>query len=155
MFSLIDLLPHLQNEGVFPWITSWLNNLALINIWSRHLWKPSWGLILARLMPYALLLLQVISNMRVLMTEDSNNAVSSSFLLDDDSRLDMIKLLCYSDSLFYLNYLCWILDTPTWIRTLRYFIHFASKSWNFFNEIANLDTWIHIHVYLTQVPESE
>jgi len=31
-------------------------------------------------------LLQVISNMRVLMTEDSNNAVSSSFLLDDDSR---------------------------------------------------------------------
>jgi myosin-5 len=29
----------------------------------------------------------VISNMRVMMTEDSNNAVSSSFLLDDDSRL--------------------------------------------------------------------
>jgi len=29
---------------------------------------------------------QVISNMRVLMTEDSNNAVSNSFLLDDDSR---------------------------------------------------------------------
>ncbi|CAL2269539.1 unnamed protein product [Prunus armeniaca] len=29
----------------------------------------------------------VISNMRVLMTEDSNNAVSNSFLLDDDSRL--------------------------------------------------------------------
>ncbi|CAB4315870.1 unnamed protein product [Prunus armeniaca] len=28
----------------------------------------------------------VISNMRVLMTEDSNNAVSNSFLLDDDSR---------------------------------------------------------------------
>lgn len=25
--------------------------------------------------------------MRVLMTEDSNNAVSNSFLLDDDSRL--------------------------------------------------------------------
>lgn len=31
-------------------------------------------------------LMQVISSMRVLMTEDSNNAVSSSFLLDDDSR---------------------------------------------------------------------
>lgn len=30
---------------------------------------------------------QVISKMRVLMTEDSNNAVSNSFLLDDDSRL--------------------------------------------------------------------
>ncbi|KAH9602782.1 hypothetical protein KSS87_023069 [Heliosperma pusillum] len=30
---------------------------------------------------------EVISNMRVLMTEDSNNAVSSSFLLDDDSRI--------------------------------------------------------------------
>ncbi|KAF9605794.1 hypothetical protein IFM89_018521 [Coptis chinensis] len=29
----------------------------------------------------------VISNMRVLMTEDSNNAVSSSFLLDDDSSI--------------------------------------------------------------------
>ncbi|KAK1361684.1 hypothetical protein POM88_046158 [Heracleum sosnowskyi] len=28
----------------------------------------------------------VISDMRVLMTEDSNNAVSGSFLLDDDSR---------------------------------------------------------------------
>ncbi|KAI8007811.1 Vacuolar protein sorting-associated protein 35A [Camellia lanceoleosa] len=33
---------------------------------------------------------KVISNIRVLMTEDSNNAVSSSFLLDDDSRY----LLC-------------------------------------------------------------
>ncbi|GFQ04055.1 myosin-9 [Phtheirospermum japonicum] len=31
----------------------------------------------------------VIANMRVLMTEDSNNVVSSSFLLDDDSRLTM------------------------------------------------------------------
>ncbi|KAG6434219.1 hypothetical protein SASPL_105842 [Salvia splendens] len=30
---------------------------------------------------------EVISNMRLLMTEDSNNAVSNSFLLDDDSRL--------------------------------------------------------------------
>ncbi|KAL8551915.1 hypothetical protein ACS0TY_000820 [Phlomoides rotata] len=30
---------------------------------------------------------EVISNMRVLMTEDSNNAVSSSFLLDDDSSI--------------------------------------------------------------------
>jgi myosin-5 len=30
---------------------------------------------------------EVISSMRVMMTEDSNNAVSSSFLLDDDSRL--------------------------------------------------------------------
>lgn len=29
---------------------------------------------------------QVIANMRVLMTEDSNSAVSNSFLLDDDSR---------------------------------------------------------------------
>ncbi|MFS7929337.1 hypothetical protein Hanom_Chr04g00331351 [Helianthus anomalus] len=29
----------------------------------------------------------VISNMRVLMTEYSNNAVSSSFLLDDDSSI--------------------------------------------------------------------
>ncbi|RHN49426.1 putative Dilute domain-containing protein [Medicago truncatula] len=29
----------------------------------------------------------VISNMRVLMTEDSNNAVSNSFLLDDDSSI--------------------------------------------------------------------
>lgn len=32
------------------------------------------------------IVVQVISSMRVLMTEDSNNAVSSSFLLDDDSR---------------------------------------------------------------------
>ncbi|XLU30735.1 hypothetical protein S245_029970, partial [Arachis hypogaea] len=30
---------------------------------------------------------EVISNMRVLMTEDSNNAVSNSFLLDDDSSI--------------------------------------------------------------------
>ncbi|XP_057517618.1 myosin-9-like [Amaranthus tricolor] len=30
---------------------------------------------------------EVISNMRILMTEDSNNAVSSSFLLDDDSSI--------------------------------------------------------------------
>ncbi|XVF57179.1 hypothetical protein PTKIN_Ptkin06aG0183100 [Pterospermum kingtungense] len=34
----------------------------------------------------------VIANMRVLMTEDSNNAVSNSFLLDDDSRLAILKL---------------------------------------------------------------
>ena len=33
-----------------------------------------------------LLIVQVIANMRVMMNEDSNNAVSSSFLLDDDSR---------------------------------------------------------------------
>ena len=32
---------------------------------------------------------QVLSNMRVLMTEDSNNAESSSFLLDDNSRYEM------------------------------------------------------------------
>ncbi|CAN1218264.1 XI-K [Linum perenne] len=30
---------------------------------------------------------EVISNMRIMMTEDSNNAVSSSFLLDDDSSI--------------------------------------------------------------------
>jgi myosin-5 len=30
---------------------------------------------------------EVISNMRVMMTEDSGNAVSSSFLLDDDSSI--------------------------------------------------------------------
>lgn len=30
--------------------------------------------------------MQVISTMRIMMTEDSNNAVSNSFLLDDDSR---------------------------------------------------------------------
>nr|XP_019706884.1 myosin-17 isoform X3 [Elaeis guineensis] len=30
---------------------------------------------------------EIISNMRVMMTEDSNNAVSSSFLLDDDSSI--------------------------------------------------------------------
>uniref|UniRef100_A0A453R6G5 Dilute domain-containing protein n=1 Tax=Aegilops tauschii subsp. strangulata TaxID=200361 RepID=A0A453R6G5_AEGTS len=30
---------------------------------------------------------EVISNMRVLMTEDSNNPVSNSFLLDDDSSI--------------------------------------------------------------------
>lgn len=35
--------------------------------------------------------LKVISDMRILMTEDSNNAVSSSFLLDDDSRLNQRK----------------------------------------------------------------
>jgi myosin-5 len=29
---------------------------------------------------------QVLSNMRVLMTEDSNSAESGSFLLDDNSR---------------------------------------------------------------------
>lgn len=29
---------------------------------------------------------QVITNMRTMMSEDSNNAVSTSFLLDDDSR---------------------------------------------------------------------
>ena len=33
------------------------------------------------------LLLQVISSMRVLMTEDSNNAESNSFLLDDNSSI--------------------------------------------------------------------
>lgn len=30
--------------------------------------------------------MQIISNIRVMMAEESNNAVSSSFLLDDDSR---------------------------------------------------------------------
>ena len=35
------------------------------------------------------LIFQVLSNMRVLMTEDSNNAESSSFLLDDNSRYEM------------------------------------------------------------------
>ena len=30
--------------------------------------------------------MQVITNMRAMMSEDSNNAVSTSFLLDDDSR---------------------------------------------------------------------
>lgn len=30
--------------------------------------------------------LQVITTMRAMMSEDSNNAVSTSFLLDDDSR---------------------------------------------------------------------
>uniref|UniRef100_A0A453F341 Uncharacterized protein n=1 Tax=Aegilops tauschii subsp. strangulata TaxID=200361 RepID=A0A453F341_AEGTS len=30
---------------------------------------------------------EVISSMRIMMTEDSNNAVSSSFLLDDDSSI--------------------------------------------------------------------
>ncbi|KAM3349690.1 hypothetical protein ACQJBY_022532 [Aegilops geniculata] len=33
---------------------------------------------------------EVISSMRIMMTEDSNNAVSSSFLLDDDSRLFLV-----------------------------------------------------------------
>ncbi|KOM29980.1 hypothetical protein LR48_Vigan845s000800 [Vigna angularis] len=36
----------------------------------------------------------VISNMRVLMTEDSNNAVSNSFLLDDDSRGGYLSCPC-------------------------------------------------------------
>jgi len=35
------------------------------------------------------IIFQVLSNMRVLMTEDSNNAESSSFLLDDNSRYQM------------------------------------------------------------------
>ncbi|GFS30230.1 myosin family protein with Dil domain-containing protein [Actinidia rufa] len=35
----------------------------------------------------------VISSMRVLMTEDSNNAVSNSFLLDDDSRSAFFSIL--------------------------------------------------------------
>ena len=51
--------------------------------------------------------LQVISNMRVLMTEDSNNAVSSSFLLDDDSRLYIIRL---NDTTVYF-----------WFSSLHYF----------------------------------
>lgn len=33
-----------------------------------------------------LLIIQVITSMRTMMSEDSNNAVSTSFLLDDDSR---------------------------------------------------------------------
>lgn len=33
-----------------------------------------------------LLIMQVITSMRAMMSEDSNNAVSTSFLLDDDSR---------------------------------------------------------------------
>lgn len=40
--------------------------------------------------------MQVISSMRVLMTEDSNNAVSNSFLLDDDSRSAVKILLIFS-----------------------------------------------------------
>lgn len=36
---------------------------------------------------------QVISSMRALMTEDSNNAVSNSFLLDDDSRF-VLRSVC-------------------------------------------------------------
>ncbi|GAB4836038.1 hypothetical protein Ancab_000955 [Ancistrocladus abbreviatus] len=40
----------------------------------------------------------VIGNMRVLMTEDSNNAVSNSFLLDDDSRLQNDQLMLFISS---------------------------------------------------------
>jgi len=42
---------------------------------------------------------QVISSMRVLMTEDSNNAVSNSFLLDDDSRFVLSSVCVYLDFL--------------------------------------------------------
>lgn len=37
---------------------------------------------------------QVISRMRVMMTEDSNNSISSSFLLDDDSRYAVLFIHC-------------------------------------------------------------
>lgn len=50
-------------------------------------------------------LLKVISDMRVLMTEDSNNAVSSSFLLDDDSRLNQIILSFILSLLFFCHWL--------------------------------------------------
>lgn len=42
------------------------------------------------LLNFPSLFLQVISSMRVLMTEDSNNAESNSFLLDDNSRWEII-----------------------------------------------------------------
>ncbi|GKF57856.1 hypothetical protein Tco_0171393, partial [Tanacetum coccineum] len=35
---------------------------------------------------------EVISSMRVFMTDESNTAVSSSFLLDDDSRYSLYSL---------------------------------------------------------------
>lgn len=41
--------------------------------------------------------IQVISKIRVLMNEDSNSAVSNSFLLDDDSRLALMN----TGSLFF------------------------------------------------------
>jgi hypothetical protein len=41
--------------------------------------------ILIKVVPY-LLFVQVISSMKILMTEDSNNDHSNSFLLDDNSR---------------------------------------------------------------------
>lgn len=39
----------------------------------------------------------MIANMRVLMTEDSNSAVSNSFLLDDDSRFESKAFLLGCD----------------------------------------------------------
>ncbi|KAG8487089.1 hypothetical protein CXB51_020641 [Gossypium anomalum] len=54
----------------------------------------------------------VIANMRVLMTEDSNNAVSNSFLLDDDSRLPVILRLISTLSVTLILHLLEMLVIP-------------------------------------------
>jgi len=46
---------------------------------------------------------QVISSMRVMMTEDSNNAVSNSFLLDDDSRYNFNFSYIQQQHICFLN----------------------------------------------------
>lgn len=68
---------------------------SLLWFLSRNLYILTWSDWLAELNKY-----QVIANMRVLMTEDSNSAVSNSFLLDDDSRfvqnLKIVPWFCIS-----------------------------------------------------------
>lgn len=64
-----------------------------LKAWMKK-WNPSFD---HNNLAYACLM-QVISSMRVLMTEDSNNAVSNSFLLDDDSRSAVWTLSIFSAS---------------------------------------------------------
>jgi hypothetical protein len=61
------------------------------NTWMHTVAQWIWFLAVA-----IFFILQVISSMRVLMTEDSNNAVSNSFLLDDNSRWGSLQSsICY------------------------------------------------------------
>jgi len=62
------------------------SSLSHGNIGNRCSITLIWWKLIQLSFTMCMLSVQVISNMRVLMTEDSNNAVSNSFLLDDDSR---------------------------------------------------------------------
>ena len=81
MISMAHIAYHLRYVYSFAPSHHFYKMHSLSWFLSKNLYIMTWSDLLDELNKY-----QVIANMRVLMTEDSNSAVSNSFLLDDDSR---------------------------------------------------------------------